>query len=79
MDDNKYFDIPTPTLSLGGEAAAVAPELKLPEEKKAAPAADDIKLDESILTDEAKAAVDAFAEKIDITDSQIVMQYGAPA
>ena len=79
MDDNKYFDIPTPTLSLGGEAAAVAPELKLPEEKKAAPAADDIKLDESILTDEEKAAVDAFAEKIDITDSQIVMQYGAPA
>ena len=79
MDDNKYFDIPTPTLSLGGEAAAVAPELKLPDEKKAAPAADDIKLDESILTDEEKAAVDAFAEKIDITDSQIVMQYGAPA
>ena len=79
MDDNKYTDIPIPTLSLGGEAAAAAPELTLPSEEKHEPTPEETKIDDSMLSEEEKAAVDAFAEKIDITDSQIVMQYGAPA
>lgn len=79
MDDNKYTDIPMPTLSLGGEAAAVAPELTLPSEEKHEPTPEETKIDDSMLSEEEKAAVEAFAEKIDITDSQIVMQYGAPA
>ena len=79
MDDNKYTDIPMPTLSLGGEAAAVAPELTLPSEEKHEPTPEETKIDDSMLSEEEKAAVDEFAEKIDITDSQIVMQYGAPA
>ena len=36
-------------------------------------------IDESILTEEEKKTVDAFIEKIDITDSAMVMQYGAAA
>ncbi len=79
MDDNKYTDIPMPTLSLGGEAAAAAPELTLPSEEKHEPTPEETKIDDSMLSEEEKAAVDEFAEKIDITDSQIVMQYGAPA
>ena len=79
MDDNKYTDIPMPTLSLGGEAAAAAPELTLPSEEKHEPTPEKTKIDDSMLSEEEKAAVHAFAEKIDITDSQIVMQYGAPA
>ena len=79
MDDNKYFDLPTPTLSLGGEAAAPAPELSLPEETAPAEPPAEVEIDDSMLTDEEKRQVDEFAEKIDITDSAIVMQYGAPA
>ena len=79
MDDNKFFDLPTPTLSLGAEATAPAPALSLPNENETAPAPEDVNLDDSILTTEEKQAVDSFAEKIDITDSAIVMQYGAPA
>ncbi len=82
MNDNKeFFDLPTPTLSLGGAAeAAPAPELSLPideEEKKAPPA--EVEIDDSILTDEEKRQVEEFSEKIDITDSAVIMQYGAPA
>ena len=42
MDENKYTDLPTPTLSLGGDAAAAVapPELSLGiEEEKPAAAA----------------------------------------
>lgn len=80
MDDNKYFDLPTPTLSLGGEAAAQAPELTLPtdtEKTEETPA--EVEIDDSMLTQEEKKQVEEFAEKIDITDSAVIMQYGAPA
>ena len=42
------------------------------EEKKEEPA-----LDESILTDEERRTVDAFAQQIDLTNSTLVLQYGA--
>lgn len=32
--------------------------------------------DESILTDEEKKAVDAFADQIDLTNSSVILQYG---
>ncbi len=78
-----------PELTLDPTAAAVeaAPELTLdsapapaapaaaPEKKEAEP----VKLDESMLTDEEKKAVDEFAKKIDITDSNLVLNYGAAA
>ena len=80
MDDNKYSDLPTPTLSLGGVAAAPAPELTLPTDsaKTAEPPAE-VEIDDSMLTEEEKSLVAEFAEKIDITDSTVIMQYGAPA
>ena len=34
-------------------------------------------LDESILTEEEKAAVETFASQIDLTDSSVILQYGA--
>ncbi len=57
----------TPTLTLGNEPEQVAP------------AAEPVVVDESMLTPEERKAVEAFAEKIDITDSTQVMQYGSAA
>ncbi len=86
-NENKYFDlpdIPAPTLSLGGTEAAAAPELILPgdsaeTEKAEAAVPEEVNIDDSSLTDEEKRQVEEFAEKIDITDSAVVMQYGVPA
>ena len=81
MDDtSKYTDLPTPTLSLGGEAVAAAPELSLPtDESQAQTPPAEVEIDDSMLTDEEKRQVEEFSEKIDITDSAVIMQYGAPA
>ena len=38
-----------------------------------------IKLDEDMLTEEEKKVVDEFSKKIDITNSNLVLQYGAAA
>ena len=38
-----------------------------------------VKLDESMLSDAEKKMVDEFAKKIDVTDSNLVLQYGAAA
>ena len=73
----------TPELTLTpdlGAAQAPAPELTLT--PPAAPAdqeAQAIELDESILTEAERKMVDDFAQKIDITDSNLVLQYGAAA
>ena len=76
-----------PELTLGNEAAAAeeitltlgdapaTPATPVVEEKKAEP----VKLDESMLSESEKTAVEAFAKKIDITDSSLVLQYGAAA
>ena len=60
----------TPTLVLGDEPAAPAVE-----EKKAEP----VVIDESMLTEAERKMVNDFAQKIDITDSQLVLQYGVAA
>ena len=60
-----------PTLTLGNEA----PAAPVAEEKKAEP----VKVDESMLNEAEKKMVNDFAQKIDITDSQLVLQYGAAA
>lgn len=79
-----------PELTLDPNAAAAVempPELTLdsvptpatpaaePEKKEVEP----VQLDESMLSDEEKKAVDEFAKKIDITDSNLVLNYGAAA
>ena len=62
--------VEAPTLTLGSGPAAPAPE-----EKKGEP----VKIDESMLTEAERKMVDDFSKKIDITDSQLVLQYGAAA
>ncbi|MEG2456078.1 MAG: toxic anion resistance protein, partial [Oscillospiraceae bacterium] len=56
-------------------AAPVADEAALQKERDA----NAVKLDESQLTDAERKMVDEFASKIDITDSNVVLQYGAAA
>lgn len=60
-----------PALTLDGAAAAPPAA-----EKKAVEAT---VLDESMLTEEEKKAVEEFSKKIDITDSNLVLNYGAAA
>ena len=74
MAENNTFnfdlDAPaTPTLTLDPVEEAAPAEEKKPEP---APAPEEVKL-----TAEEKAMVDAFAQKIDITNSQQVLQYGS--
>lgn len=77
------FDM-TPQLTLTPEAepeAPVVPELKmetetqLSENKTVQP----VQIDESMLTEAERKMVDEFAQKIDVTDSNVVLQYGAGA
>ncbi|WP_417094876.1 toxic anion resistance protein [Intestinimonas timonensis] len=79
----------TPDLSADTAAAQApqAPELTLTPDQSAADAAaaqkardeQAVKLDESQLTEAERKMVDDFAQKIDITDSNVVLQYGAAA
>ena len=65
-----------PELTLTPDQAA-APELTpRPSAGEEAPAA---RLDESILSPEEREAVEAFSQKIDLTDTNQVLQYGAAA
>ena len=74
-----------PELTLNADAAKVeAPTLTLGFEEPAAPAVEEKKaepvvIDDSMLTEAEKKMVDEFAKKIDISDSQLVLQYGAAA
>ena len=71
---------PAPASPQSAPAAPAAPSLTLggePAQQEAQ--ADPVVVDESMLTEEERRAVDAFAEKIDITDATQVMQYGSAA
>ena len=61
-----------PTLTLGAEPAAPAVE---PEKPKAEP----VVIDDSMLNEEEKKVVDDFSKKIDLNDSQLILQYGVAA
>ena len=81
MSDNMM-----PELTLNPTAAAqeAVPELTLtpdapapePEKKKEV---EPVKVDESMLTEQERAAVDEFVKKIDITDTNLVLNYGVAA
>ncbi len=60
-----------PTLTLTPEA----PEVPKQEEKKIEP----VELDDKLLTEEEKCAVEEFSHKIDLRDTNQVLQYGAAA
>ena len=74
-----------PALTLGPgaaaqEAAPVQGESVLSEEERQKQRdANAVKLDESMLTEAERKMVDEFAQKIDVTDSSVVLQYGAAA
>lgn len=73
----------TPELTLDA-AAVAAPELTLTPDAPAAPVQEEKKvepvaMDDSLLSDEEKKAVEEFAKKIDIRDTNLVLQYGAAA
>jgi len=74
-----------PELTLNADAAKVeAPSLTLSLEPEAAPEPEKPKvepvvIDDSMLNDAEKKMVDDFAKKIDISDSQLVLQYGVAA
>ena len=74
----------TPKLTLNPtETEAAVPELTLdptavaeaPQEKPVEP----VQLDDKLLTEQEKKAVEEFSKKIDITDTNMVLQYGAAA
>ena len=72
LDPQEMKAVETPTLTLGGEPEAPA---AAPEKPKAAP----VVIDDSMLNEAEKKMVNEFAKKIDISDSQMVLQYGAAA
>ena len=83
MTDN---NMPELTLAPDTAAAAEIPTLTLTPEAPATPAAPEVKkevepvvLDDSMLTEQEKAAVNEFAKKIDVRDTNQVLQYGAAA
>ncbi len=81
----------TPELTFEPSAAqaVAAPELTLEPSAPAAPQADEaaqaardanaVKLDESMLSEAEKKMVEDFSQKIDVTDSNLVLNYGAAA
>jgi len=66
--------VETPTLTLGGEPEAPAVTLE-PEKPKPKP----VVIDDSMLTEAEKKVVDDFSKKIDLNDSQMILQYGVAA
>ena len=76
-------EAPVLTLDPGAaaqEAAPVQGESVLSEEERQKQRdANAVKLDESMLTEAERKMVDEFAQKIDVTDSSVVLQYGAAA
>ena len=81
MSDNM---MPELTLNPTEAAQEAVPELTLTPEAPTAPEAEKkevepVKVDESMLTDQERAAVDEFVKKIDITDTNLVLNYGVAA
>ena len=72
LDASELAKADTPTLTLGAEPPAAPAAVK---EKKPEP----VQIDESMLTEAERKMVDEFSKKIDISDSQLVLQYGSAA
>ena len=80
MSDNM---MPELTLNPTEAAQEAVPELTLTSDAPAPEAekkeVEPVKVDESMLTEQEKKAVDDFAKKIDITDTNLVLNYGVAA
>lgn len=66
----------TPVLTLETEAVTPATPAPAPAVR---PEAKPVKLDDSMLTDSEKQMVEEFSKKIDVMDSNLILQYGAAA
>ena len=71
LDPNQTEEVPQLTLD------PVAPAAPAPEPAK--PEVTPVQMDENLLNDAEKQAVEAFSKKIDLTDSNLILQYGAAA
>lgn len=71
LDPNQTDAVPQLTLDPAAPAAP-APEPAKPEVTP-------VQMDENLLNDAEKQAVEAFSKKIDLTDSNLILQYGAAA
>ena len=78
----------TPELTLDPTAAAVeeaVPQLTLTPEAPEAPAVEEekkiepVQMDENLLSDKEKQAVEEFSKKIDLHDTNLILQYGSAA
>ena len=74
LDPDRTEEIPQLTLD---PAAPATPATPAPEPAK--PEVTPVQMDESLLNDAEKEAVEAFSKKIDLTDSNLILQYGAAA
>ena len=80
MSDNMMPELtldPTGTAQEAVPELTLAPEAPAPQEEKKE--VEPVKVDESMLTEQEKKAVDEFAKKIDITDTNLVLNYGVAA
>ena len=88
-DELNLSTTPELTFEPSAAQAVAAPELTLEPSAPAAPQADEaaqaardanaVKLDESMLSEAEKKMVEEFSQKIDVTDSNLVLNYGAAA
>ena len=77
MNDNEQLradlqQTPVPTLTLEPDAAEPVPA-------RQAPAPEPVQLDESMLSEAERQIVQDFADKIDVTNAAMILQYGAAA
>ena len=80
MSDNMMPELtlnPTEAAQEAVPELTLAPEAPAPQEEKKE--VEPVKIDESMLTEQEKKAVDDFAKKIDITDTNLVLNYGVAA
>ena len=76
--DEKKFEGEMPTLVFDDTATAAAQAVAPAPEEEAKPEVTPVELEETLSAEEMKV-VDSFSEKIDITNSAAVLQYGAAA
>ena len=75
VDSGAFRSVAAPALTLTPNEAPAAPVAAEPPKPQAEP----VVIDDSMLSPEERKAVDEFSKKIDVTDTNMVLQYGAAA
>ena len=79
MTDNMMPELTLTPDDTATAAAVEVPSLTLTPEAPEVPKEEPVEMDDKLLTEEEKQAVEAFSHKIDIRDTNQVLQYGAAA